>query len=438
MDSKMKKYIGFIVVSIVAMSHARSQSTINSIADVWSYALKNNPNNVIYQLNVEKAIKDKKTANSYFYPKINVVTSGQYNAQIPETPIPGEIFGKPGETIFAQFGQTFNYSRGVTLNKTFLDWQSRFHAKIAESNTILAKAEKDVFEQSLKEQTAQIYYAILATQAAIDLFQEDLTLADSTLLLTSNRFYQGLVDIIVLNNAKINRNNVRDRLEQNKQFLYEQQAKLKILLGFSQNERLILNEKIQVNTVQVEETIISNDLNLRLYKIQIEKSQYYAKQAMGRFLPKLDFVSYYGGLQYQEVFQVSMKSSDWLASRYIGMNLSMPLFTGFANRNQYQSAKISKTISQIIYDDEVRKSSLNDSIILNNYVAAKYLVQTAEENLKLADENVKLAFTKFSEGLMNLDNYLSVYGDYLAIENQYFNRLSECLINKAIIQSRNK
>ncbi len=438
MDSKIKKYFSTIFACIVTISTAKGQSTFNSLEDVWMYALKNNSNNAVYQLQIEKAKKDKKIANSYLYPKIYFVTAGQYNAEIPETPIPGEIFGKPGETIFAQFGQTYNFSRGFTISKTFLDWQSRFQAKIAESNTSLAKAEKDLFEQNLKEQAAQIYYAVLTTQAAVDLSHKDLFLADSTLLLTSNRFQQGLVDIIALNNAKINRNNALDRWEQNKRFLFENQSNLKILLGLTTNERLIFSEKIELNTLKVEETIRPNELSLRIYKIQTEKSQLSAKQALSRFSPKLDLVSYYGGVQYQEEFNLSMKSSDWLASRYIGLNLSVPLFTGFANKNQYQSAKISQTIAQLNYNEEVRKSSLNDSIILSSYNVAKSLVQTAQQNLKLADENVHIAYAKFSEGLINLDNYLSVYDDYLAVENQYFSRLSDYLINKAIIQSRNK
>lgn len=142
-------------------------------------------------------------------------------------------------------------------------------------------------------------------------------------------------------------------------------------------------------------------------------------------------------MQYQEDFKLSMKSSDWQPNRYIGLNLSIPIFTGFANKNKYQSAKISQNIARLNYDEAKRKSSLNDSILFNNYITAKHSVQTAEQNLKLADENVQLAYSKYSEGLISLDNYFAVYDDYLAVENQYFNRLSDYLINKAIIQSRN-
>jgi len=229
-----------------------------------------------------------------------------------------------------------------------------------------------------------------------------------------------------------------DRLEQNKQYLFENETNLKMLLGLNPRDTLFLSEKIQLNENISLETIIPDELNLNLYKIQKENAGFVTKQAISRFSPKLDIVTYWGGVQYQDDFKFSMKSSDWQPNRYIGLNLSIPLFTGFANKNQYQSAKISQNIAQLKYDEAIRKSSLNDSILFNNYVSAKHSVQLALQNLELANENAQFAYSKYSEGLISLDNYLSVYDDYLAVENQYFSRLADYLINKAIIQSRNK
>jgi outer membrane protein TolC len=170
----------------------------------------------------------------------------------------------------------------------------------------------------------------------------------------------------------------------------------------------------------------------------MESSGFVTRQAMSSFAPKLDIVAFWGGTQYQNDFKFSMNSGNWQPNRYIGLNLSFPLFTGFANKNKYQSAKISQNIAQLSYDDAIRKSSLNDSILFNNYITAEYSVQTARQNLGLANENVQLAYSKYSEGLISLDNYLSVYDDYLTVENKYFSSLSDYLINKAIIQSRTK
>jgi len=434
----MKKLVSLTIAFVITISWVHGQHTFHSLEEIWSYALENNPDNSVYQLQVEKAIKDNKAANSFIYPKIQFGMSGQYNMEIPETPVPGEIFGKPGETVYAQFGQTYNYTRGFSASKTLFDWQSLFQAKIAQSNTNLVKAEKALFEQNLKQQLAQVYYAALTAQAAVDLSLKDLSLADSTLLLSTNRFQQGIIDNLTLNQAKINKNNALDRLEQNKQYLFENEINLKILLGLTPSDTLLLSEKIQLNENIVLETISSDESSLNLYKIQTENAGFVTKQAMARFSPKLDIVTFWGGAQYQEDFKLSIKSSDWQPNRYIGLNLSIPLFTGFANKNQYQSAKISQNIAQLKYDEAIRKSSLNDSILFKNFSIAEHSVQTAQQNLQLADENVQLAYSKYSEGLISLDNYLSVYDDYLAVENQYFSRLSDYLINKAIIQSRNK
>ncbi|MBN2821054.1 MAG: TolC family protein [Bacteroidales bacterium] len=434
----MKKFVSLTIAFVITISWVNGQNTFHSLEEIWSYALENNSDNTVYQLQVEKAIKDYKTVNSFLYPKISVGMSGQYNKEIPETPVPGEIFGRPGETIYAQFGQTYNYTRGLSASKTLLDWQSMFQAKIAKSNTNLVKAEKALFEQNLKQQLAQVYNAALTAQAAVELSQKDLALADSTLLLTTNRFQQGIIDNLSLNQAKINKNNALDRLEQNKQYLFENETNLKMLLGLTPSDTLFLSEKIQFNENISIETIIPDELNLNLYKIQTENAGFVTKQAIARFSPKLDIVTYWGGVQYHDDFKFSMKSSDWQPNRYIGLNLSIPLFSGFANKNQYQSAKISQNIAQLKYDEAIRKSSLNDSILFNNYVSAKHSVQMVQQNLELANENVQLAYSKYSEGLISLDNYLSVYDDYLAVENQYFSRLADYLINKAIIQSRNK
>jgi len=317
MDSKMKKFVSLTIAFIMTISWVNGQHTFHSLEEIWSFAIAKNPDNAVYQLKVDKAIKDYKTANSNLYPKVSVGMSGQYNMEIPETPVPGEIFGKPGETIYAKFGQTYNYSNGLYASKTLLDWQSMFQAKIAESNTNLVKAEKALFEQQLKQQVAQVYYSTLTARAAVDLSQKDLKLADSTLLLTTFRFQQGLIDNLTLNQAKINRNNALDRFEKNIQYLFENEINLKILLGLTPGDTLILREKIQWNENKILETITPDDLSLNLYKIQTDNATFITKQALGRFSPKLDIVTYWGSVQYQEDFKLSMKSSDWQPNRYI-------------------------------------------------------------------------------------------------------------------------
>jgi outer membrane protein TolC len=389
-------------------------------------------------LQVDKATKDQKVASSSLYPAINVGFSGQHNIYIAETPIPGEAVGQPGETEYIKFGLPYAYNGGITVNKTLLDWQSIFQSRIAKSNTQLKQAEKSLFEQNLKEQVAQIYYASLTGQAAVNTAIEDLSLADTILQITSDRYREGLIDALSYNQAKINRNNALDRLEQNKQYLYENIFNLKILLGLSASDTLVLKEQIDLNAHHYIEIVAQNDLSINLYEIQLEISDFERKQALKRFTPKLDFIYYWGGTQYQQDLNLSFNSSDWQRNSYLGINLSIPLFSGFGNKNQYRSAIISQNIARANYEEEIRKSTLSDSILFNNYLSSQKMAKTASENLNISAKNMHLAYSKYSEGLISLDNYLAVYDDYLAVESQYFSRLSDYMINKAIILSRNK
>jgi outer membrane protein len=144
MDKRMKKLVAISVITLVLTNSflLNAQYVFHSIDEIWLYAKENNPDNSVYSLQIDNAKIDQKITYSSIYPKVNVGFSGQYNIDIAETPLPGEILGLPGETIYAKFGQEYSYNGGITISKTLLDWQSIFQSKIAKSNTQLKQTEK--------------------------------------------------------------------------------------------------------------------------------------------------------------------------------------------------------------------------------------------------------------------------------------------------------
>lgn len=438
----MKK-IALLAASFLCanVSALQAQHTFTSLNDVWSYALSNNPESAIYQLKIKQAIQDKRNAISYLYPKVGLSFAGQRNIDIAQSPVPGELVGKPGETVYLKFGQNYAYNGGVTISKTILDWQSMYQYKIAKTNVALQCAEKDYYEQTLKEQVAQTYYATLTAMEAVTIGSRDLEIADSMLYLSTDRFNQGIIDALTLNQAKINRNNVLEQLEQSKQYQQEYINNLKILLGLSVEDTLQLQEKVETTVIGTNDnisTVASNTLYTEPYRLQAEIARYEQKKAIARFAPKIDVSHYFGGTQYQSSFDLSLKSADWKPSKYFGLSISVPLFTGFSNKSQYSAAKISRSIAEKGLQNEIRKSAINDSTLLNGYYASIYRAQAATESYKISGSNISLAAQKYAQGLISLDEYLKVFDDYLGVESQYLNRLSDYLINKATIEARKK
>lgn len=431
------KFILLIAVGLLVSGNLRAQHSFQSLDEIWSYALTHNADNQVKQLQVSQAVQDKKTSNSFLFPKVSVGLNGQDNIDISETPVPGELVGKPGETVNMKFGKHYAFSAGIDVSYNLLDWQSVYQSKIAATNLELKKAGQSYFGQNLKEQLAQFYFASLTAEKAVRIGTDDLATADTLLNLTEDRFREGTIDALALNQARIRRNTVFEQLESTRQYRDECLSNLKILLGLDAGTELNLTENLSVQMVSGEsEPLLPNDRLTDQYRLQHELSEYEMKKAKAAFAPKIGFRAYFGNNQYQDNFSLSLKSSDWSPNNYVGMSVAIPVFTGFANRSQAKSAHIGQQIAENTYRDELRKAAINDSLLQQNYTRSIKVSASSFDTFQLSKNNILLAGQKYKEGLLNLDGYLNIFDDYLSAESQYLNRLSEFLTNKATIESR--
>jgi len=424
------------VILFQGLFAVRAQQTFGTLAEVWDYALLNNPEVNIRQLQINLAVQDKNNANSFLFPKVSAGFNGQDNIAISPTAVPGELLGKPGQTTYLKFGKHYNYNSGISASLSVLDWQSIYQSKVAKVNVQLNRAGETYFEQSLKEQLAQYYYASVIADKAVEISIADLAASDSVVAITENKLNQGLTDAISLNQARINRNNTFEKLEQNKRYKNQSLTNLKILLGIETGKDVLLSESIDNLAITNYSELVSNDKYTEQFRLQSDISAIEKKKALGRFFPKIDLTGYFGGVQNQDLFSMSFNKTDWNASKYIALSVSIPLFTGFSNKSQYRSAVIKKNIDEISYKNELRKSAMNDSILQGNLVGSIKIAISSKETFQIASRNVPLAQQKYKEGLINLGEYLKVFEDYLSVESQYINNISDYFINEATILSR--
>ncbi len=431
------KLIYFIGILLLASGPLKAQHSMKSLGEVWEFALANSSEKEIRQWQVGQALQDKRTAGSFLFPTISATGNAQHNIDIAETPVPGEIVGQPGETVYTKFGKAYSYSAGINVNYNPLDWQSIYRKKMAEVNIQLKEAEKDYFEQTLKEQVGQFYYATLTAQKAVEIGQQDLAVADTLHMLTEQRFNEGATDAIALNQARVNRNAVVQNLEITRQYYNECLLNLKILIGINADEELVLTEKLSNESSLSKVSYPSPNIRYtEIYRLQEMYAENGVKKAKADFIPQVGFHAYFGYNQYQDNLTMSFQSGNWKPNNYLGFSMNIPIFTGFANKSKYKSAKIDRQIAMRKYEDELRKSVINDSLLYSKTVSTSRIATTGLENFHLSAENVKLAGQKYEQGLLSLDGYLNVFNDYLKAESLYLNNLSEFLINKVSIESR--
>jgi outer membrane protein TolC len=410
---------------------------INSLDKLWELAIKNNSNQKVYNLKNDQAIYDSKTAHGILYPQAEFSFSGQNNIQLATTPVPGEVLGQPGKTMYLQFGNKFTYNSGITISKSLFDWQQIIHAKIANENIALTKAQQDAFIQTLKNQIAQYYYSLLIANESLDISNKDLLFADSIVQITRQRFQQGLIDVTAANSASINYNNVQQNIFQTNELKKQAITNIKILAGITNDENLGIGDTISFDSFDDKKNIeIGIDKNLKVYPHNILISEYQRKEQQSILLPKFSLLGYFGVQQFRDDFSMSFNKGAWTDYRYIGLNMTWPIFTGFTNSNKLKSVTVQKKIVEEQYKSASEQSKINDTALRDSYINYWNITYTAKSTLQLYALNLQLNQQKFREGLISIDNYFKIFEDYLHSENTYLTNLSNLLSVQASIISR--
>lgn len=439
---KLSTRLIFIFCSYIftcdAMAQVNSDTLkISSLKAAIDIATQHNPTQAVYLEQIRQARYNYKATLATIYPNASASFNGTDNLHLAVTPIPGELIGRPGTVYNAQFGRKYVYNTGVTLSKSLFDWTNILETKIARQNIELSKLQQDAFLQTLKEQVARLYYSALIAKNALLINNKDSLVADSMLILSRQRLNQGLGDQLAVNQSAINCQNISQNKAQSSQLFNQSVENLKILLGAGVKTQLAFSEGLKLDSLQVMIPVLMQpDKSLGIYQKQADLAKLQTGLTQSAFLPKIAVVSYLGGQQFRDNFGLSMESNSWNAYRYIGINISVPIFTGFSNINKFRSATSQQKIAQLQYQNSSVQSEINDQLTLKNEAIYHIMVQSSAVAFHLYSDNLYLNKRKYVEGIAAIDTYLKAFQDYLAAENNYLNNLSLLLSNRAVIYSR--
>lgn len=411
---------------------------LSSFDGLWNLVIRNNPTEKVYALNIQKAVTDHRASLGFIYPTLNGGFTGQANPQLAITPVPGELVGRPGTTYEVRFGKPYVYGAGFSGTENLFNWTQVFEARISGNNILLNQAQAAAYEQTLKEEAARYWYAARVAAGSIRVAAEDLVLADSAVALAQRRLNEGLSDAMALNQAKINYNDVTGNLAQSRELYDQGMGNLRILLGRLPGDSLILADSLDIRQEPEGSGLnLGPDRNLEVYHTQLVGAQLERKHRQAAFYPTLTLDGYFGQQQFRDEFGLSFIPGAWTNYSYIGLNLNVPIFNGFTNRENLKSAEASVRISALQYDNARLQGQVNDDLLMKQYASYLQVSRASRQNFLLYADNLELSRRKFAEGLLAADAYLKVFEDYLEAENTYLNNLSNLFSTRATILARN-
>lgn len=418
----MKKTI-LILLSSFALT-ANAQVKTLTLKDALTYALENKAAAKKAKLDVENSEYKIEEVRSRALPQISANGNLTYNPILQTSVIDGAAFGAPGTTIQANFGQKWTSGAGISLTQAIFDQSVFTGLRAAKSTREFYQINDQLTEEQVIERVANNYYQVYVQR-------QKLTLLDSTYLNTTKvrdivkgQFDNGLAKKIDFDRIVVKMSNISTQRQQILNAVQLQENALKFYMGMPMETQIeIPQTEFEITpTALIEAPNTANRTEYLLLKKQEELLVLQKKSVEAEYYPTLSLSAGYNYLGQGPEVPLFAKPADgvyWSDYSSIGLNLKVPIFTGFGTRAKVRQADVQ--IRSLQEDLKETKLSLdldykNANTQIQNSIVT---IQNQKENMILAAEILRNTKNNYLQGLASLTDLLDSENASIEAQNNY-------------------
>ena len=419
----MKKTILIVILTFAIGVQAQEVKTL-TLKDAITYALENKADAKKAKLQVENGEYEIQEVRSRALPQISANGSLNYNPILQTTVIDGAGFGAPGTTIQAAFGQKWISGAGVTLNQALYDQSVFIGLKAAKSTREFYQINAQLTEEQVIEKVANAYYQVYVTRENLKVLDNNLKNTNKVKDIIKGQYDNGLAKKIDLDRTLVRLSNINTQRQQTINAVQLQENSLKFLMGMPIETKISIPEsefEVTANALsQMPDT--TNRTEYLLLKKNEQLLEFQKKSIQAAYYPRLSLTGSYNFIGQGPGMPWFKKPSDgvyWSDYAAIGLNLNIPIFTGFGTKarvsqaeNKLKSIKVDLEETKLALDLEYEnaKTQIDNSIIsINNQ----------KENAKLAQEVLTNTNNNYIQGLASLTDLLEAENELVAAQNNY-------------------
>lgn len=448
-----------LVMIMMNLSFSVKGQKINSfsVQQAMDYAKQNSVQvkNALLDILIQK--QTNRDITSIALPQINGSASVNYNIDIPVQTIPNFIGpatyqvlidegvkdgnGQPitypsggfGNLLFP-FGATWTANAGVTLSQIIFDGQVFIALKARNGTVSLQERIAELTEENINVNIYKIYYQLVTGHQQIELLDANINRLKKLKHDVQVMYDNGFTERLDVDKLMVQVSNLQTEKLKADNMLKNGYDGLKLLMGIPIKDSLQLTDTLSDDLIregvleasqfkysdrkefQISEvTNKLNGLNVRRYKLNQ--------------IPTFVLVGGYSKQAQRDKFDFFNKG-DWFSSSYIGIQMKVPIFNGFAFQARIQKAKLElqKTENQtealkISIDREVENSK-------NNFITAIASMDFQKKNMTLAEKVYDQTKKKYEIGTGSATEINTAQIDLKTAQTHYITALYDAIIAK--------
>lgn len=432
-----ERLIWLLCITLLAGTVTAQTSTRHAftIQQVVAYARKNNMQVKNALLTIQSQQQTNREITASALPIITGSVGMTDYIKIPTSLLPGEIFGQPAGTyIPVQFGTKYNSTANIQLQQSLFDGQV-FIALRARPTTIQFQTKNlEVTEEAIKTNIYKIYYQLVLSKTQMDLLDANIARLQKLDHDANELYRNGFAEKLDLDKISVQLSNLQTEKIKALNNISIGYLGLKTLIGMPVKDTLVLVDKISEDQVRED---FSNDTayqytdrkDFQYVSLAKKLNEFNIKRYQLSYIPILSLTGSYSKNAQRNNFDF-MGKGDWFTTSYVGLNLAIPIFDGFARSARISRSRIELKMTEnqlenlkLSIDGEVEQSKINFKSSLATMTFQK-------KNMQLAEAVYNQTKKKFEAGTGSNTEITAAQTDLITAQTNYITALYSAIIAK--------
>ncbi len=279
-------------------------------------------------------------------------------------------------------------------------------------------------EEQVIERVANNYYSVYVQRERLILLDSNYVNTSKVRDIVKGQFDNGLAKKIDLDRIIVKMSNIDTERQQIKNQIELQENALKFYMGMPIETQIVIPQtEFEVTPVALSEAPnTANRTEYLLLKKQEELLEFQKTAIKAEYYPTLSLVAGYNYLGQGPEVPFFAKPADgvyWSDYSAIGLNLKVPIFTGFGTRAKVRQADVSiRSLQEDIKDTQLgldldyrnAKAQIDNNLVT---------IKNQKENMRLAGDILKNTKNNYLQGLASLTDLLDAENASLEAQNNY-------------------
>jgi outer membrane protein len=335
------------------------------------------------------------------------------------------------------FQQPWNTSIGATV--TQLLFQPDVFVGLQARKTALELNEAIIGQtkEKIKDSAYKRYYAILIVQKQLHFLNESVIRLEKLYHDDSVMFKNGFAERLDLDKVQVQLNNLRTAQSTVESAVTLSYAYMKFALGLSQKDIVVLKDDLTVENIKQglldESFSYDNRAEIKTLTVLEQLQKLDVKRYKMGYLPTASLSGNYSVNGMGQKFFTD-KSTFWLKSSFVGVNINVPIFSGFQRKYKIEQAQLNLQKAQNNIENVKQAIDFEQVATKESLKNALFNLDIQERNLDLALRVYNTTKLKFEQGLGSSFEVLQSDSDYQQAQSNYFNALYNATVAKISYQ----